>query len=97
MGTKTIIQSTTDKYSGMFYKTEKEKCFAYLAHTACDDANFVLGFEVTAGNIHYSVAFEDVYKLYKDEIIITAIDSGYKTPYITKMILLIRGITINAI
>lgn len=88
---KTIIQSTTDKDSGMFYKTEKEKCFAYLAHTACDDANFVLGFEVTAGNIHDSVAFEDVYKnvykRYKDEIVVTAIDSGYKTPYIAKTIL----------
>ncbi|URZ17244.1 IS1182 family transposase ISBpu1 [Clostridium felsineum DSM 794] len=59
--TKEVVQSTTDKESGMFYKNEKEKCFAYLAHTACDDANFVLGFEVTAGNVHDSIGFYDVY------------------------------------
>lgn len=54
----------------MFHKSEKEKYFAYLAHTACDDANFILGFEVTSGNIHDSVAFQEgyinVYKRYKD-------------------------------
>ncbi|MDS0528599.1 IS1182 family transposase, partial [Clostridium sp. SHJSY1] len=88
---KTTVQSTTDKDSGMFYKNEKEKCFAYLAHTACDDANFILGFEVTSGNIHDSVAFEDVFKKvherYTNELMITAIDAGYKTPYIAKLIL----------
>ncbi len=45
----------------MFHKSEKEKYFAYLAHTACDDANFILGFEVTSGNIHDSVAFQEGY------------------------------------
>ena len=33
---KEKIESNTDKDSGMFFKNEKEKCFAYLAHTACD-------------------------------------------------------------
>ncbi|MDS0525875.1 IS1182 family transposase, partial [Clostridium sp. SHJSY1] len=88
---KTTVQSTTDKNSGMFYKNEKEKCFAYLAHTVCDDANFILEFGVTSGNIHDSAAFEDVFekvnKRYEDELMITAIDAGYKTPYIAKLIL----------
>lgn len=89
--TKEVVQSTTDKESGMFYKSEKEKCFAYLAHTACDDANFILGFEVTSGNIHDSISFYDVYnKVYskfKDKIIAIAVDAGYKNPCIAKTIL----------
>jgi transposase len=89
--TKEIVQSTTDKDSGMFHKNEKEKCFAYLAHTACDDANFILGFEVTAGNVHDSVAFNNVFdkvkEKYSDEIAVVAVDTGYKTPHIAKSIL----------
>ncbi|WP_143329665.1 transposase, partial [Clostridium baratii] len=88
---KEIIKSTTDEESGMFYKTEKEKCFAYLAHTACDDNNFIFGFDITPGNIHDSVAFEDVYSKvidrYGSRIIATAIDAGYVTPHIAKTIL----------
>ena len=87
---KTIVQSTTDKESGMFYKNEKEKCFAYLAHTACDDNNFILGFDITAGNVHDSVAFGDVFSKvvdrYGDSIITTAVDAGYVTPHIAKTI-----------
>ena len=43
---KKKIESNTDKDSGMFFKTEKEKCFAYLAHTACDNNNFILDFHI---------------------------------------------------
>lgn len=72
----------------MFFKTEKEKCFAYLAHTACDKNNYILEFDVTPGNIHDSVAFTDLYnvlsKKYKDKIIAIAVDAGYITPYICK-------------
>ncbi|QCH26990.1 IS1182 family transposase [Clostridium tyrobutyricum] len=89
--TKEVVQSTTDKESGMFYKNEKEKCFAYLAHTACDDANFILDFEVTTGNVHDSVAFYDLYnKVYSrfgDKMFAVAIDAGYKNPSIAKTIL----------
>lgn len=46
----------------MFFKNEKEKCFAYLSHTACDKNNFILDFHITPGNIHDSVAFSDLYK-----------------------------------
>ena len=50
----------------MFFKNEKEKCFAYLAHTACDNNNFIVDFHITPGNIHDSVAFSDLYKKIKN-------------------------------
>lgn len=75
----------------MFFKTEKEKCFAYLAHTACDNNNFILDFHITPGNIHDSVAFSDLYKKIKNNskqhTTAIAIDAGYITPYICKTIL----------
>lgn len=89
--TKETIESTTDADSGMFYKNEKEKCFAYLAHTACDDGNFILGFEVTAGNVHDSVIFKNVYDHVKDrygqQIERLAVDAGYITPHICKTLI----------
>lgn len=45
----------------MFVKGEHERQFAYEAHTACDKRGFVLGVEVTAGNVHDSVAWDKVY------------------------------------
>lgn len=75
----------------MFFKNEKEKCFAYLAHTACDNNNFILDFHITPGNIHDSVAFSDLYKKVrnnsKQHTTAIAIDAGYITPYICKTIL----------
>ncbi len=69
----------------MFHKGEKEKCFAYNINTACDDSNFILGYEVTPGNVHDSVAFENIYEtVYKgfgNEMEIVAVDAGYITPY----------------
>ncbi|URZ02378.1 transposase [Clostridium felsineum] len=89
--TKEVVQSTTDKESGMFYKNEKEKHFAYLAHTACNDANFVLGFEASSGNVHDSIGFYDVYnKVYSkfgDKLVAVAVDAGYKNSCIAKTIL----------
>lgn len=87
--TKVVVESTTDKDSGMFYKNEKEKCFAYLAHTACDNNNYILDFHVTPGNIHDSVGFIDLYKSLKEKheitnILAIAMDAGYITPYICK-------------
>lgn len=88
---KEKIQSNTDKDSGMFFKNEKEKCFAYLAHTACDANNFVLDFHITPGNIHDSVAFSDLYMKIKttinNPISAIAIDAGYITPYICKTLI----------
>lgn len=75
----------------MFYKTEKEKCFAYSVHTACDDGNFILGLEVTPGNVHDSTQFNEVFQQvkerYEEEMEIVAVDAGYVTPYICKSIL----------
>ena len=86
---KEITESTTDPESGMFVKGEHKRCFAYAAHTACDDHNFVLDVVVTAGNVHDSVAFHPLYDRLKEqyEQMNTIVgDSAYKTPYICKRI-----------
>jgi hypothetical protein len=78
--------STTDPDSGMFVKGEHERQFAYEAHTACDRRGFVLGVEVTAGNVHDSVAWDAVYDQVtkKHEVQFVTMDAGYKTPWIAK-------------
>lgn len=89
-GTKPIKKSTTDPESGLFHKGEHEKCFAYVANTACDRHNFILGFEVGAGNIHDSRMFDGLYaKLLHQfpEINVVTVDAGYKTPWIMKQII----------
>jgi hypothetical protein len=71
----------------MFVKGEHERQFAYEAHTACDKHGFVLGVQVTAENIHDSVAWDDLYttitKRFND-ILYAVMDAGYKTPWIAK-------------
>ncbi|MBQ6530049.1 MAG: IS1182 family transposase [Clostridia bacterium] len=87
--TKKIVQSTTDPESGLFVKGEHKRQFAYEAHTACDKNGFVLEAVVTPGNVHDSVAFDDVYdKLVESfpEIETIVADSAYKTPHICKKI-----------
>lgn len=79
--------STTDPDCGMFIKGEHERQFAYEAHTACDRHGFVLGVEVTAGNVHDSVAWDGIYdqvtkRFPSSEFIV--MDAGYKTPWIAK-------------
>jgi len=87
--TKNIKVSTTDPECGLFHKGEHEKMFAYTAHTACDTHGFILGCDVSPGNVHDSVMFD---ALYKDvvsrfpEIEIAALDSAYKTPWIMKQV-----------
>ena len=88
--TKEIKQSTTDPESGVFHKGEHEKCFAYVANTACDKNNFILNFVLGAGNIHDSVMFDGLYKKVVDkfnQVEVIAVDSGYKTPWIMKQII----------
>lgn len=82
--------SATDPESGMFVKGEHEKQFAYEAHTACDKHGMVLAVEVTAGNVHDSVAWDGVYKQVTERIEeaeYIVMDAGYKTPWIAKKIL----------
>ena len=89
-GTAEKTVSTTDPDCGMFVKGEHERQFAYEAHTACDRNGFVLGVEVTAGNVHDSIAWDALYaqvteRLPQAEFI--TMDSAYKTPWIMKKIL----------
>lgn len=87
---KTVTESTTDPESGVFHKGEHKKCFAYEAHTACDKYGYVMDVEVTAGNIHDSVAFPKLYrKLLKrfPGIEKVVADAGYKIPYLAKLII----------
>ena len=86
---KNVKSSTTDPDCGLFHKGEHKVEFAYTAHTACDKHNFVLGVDVSAGNVHDSVMFDDLYKnvLAKfPETEMVAVDSGYKTPWIMKQV-----------
>ena len=79
--------STTDPESGMFIKGEHERQFAYEAHTACDRKGFVLGVEVTPGNIHDSTAWDALYDKVTGrfpEAKFITMDAGYKTPWIAK-------------
>ena len=84
------VVSTTDRDCGMFVKGEHARQFAYEAHTACDKRGFVLGVEVTAGNVHDSVAWDALYAQVMERIpqakFIT-MDAAYKTPWIMKKIL----------
>jgi hypothetical protein len=87
---KIEIKSTSDPESGLFHKGEHKKCFAYSAHTVCEKNNFVLSVELTAGNIHDSVAFDGVYEEVKSKYGIpesVVADAGYRTPWICKQIL----------
>ena len=74
----------------MFIKGEHERQFAYEAHTACDKRGFILGVEVTAGNVHDSIAWDAVYNEITakfERVKYVAMDAAYKTPWIAKKIL----------
>ena len=82
-------KSTTDPDCGEFHKGEHQKCFAYTAHVGCDRNNFILRADVSAGNIHDSVKFDDLYNMLKErfpEIESIVVDAGYKTPWICKQV-----------
>jgi len=86
---RTVVKSTTDPDCGLFVKGEHQKQMAYEAHTACDSNGVILAVEVTPGNIHDSVVFDDVY----DRVIenfpeagVFVADSAYKTPHICRKV-----------
>lgn len=82
--------SKTDPDCGMFVKGAHERQFAYEAHTACDKHGFVLGVEVTAGNVSDSAAWDAVYDQVTNsfpEVKFVTMDAGYKTPWIAKKVL----------
>ncbi|MES7204562.1 IS1182 family transposase, partial [Cutibacterium acnes] len=87
---KEVKVSTTDPESGLFVKGEKERVFAYSFHTACDRNGFVLGTKVTPGNVHDSKVFEDLLDQVRQNFghpYAVAVDAGYKTPYIAKILM----------
>ena len=86
---KKVTKSTTDPDCGMFVKGDHKKQFAYEAHTACDKHGYVLGTVITPGNVHDSVAFDDIYDEVTEkfpEIETVVADSAYKTPHICKKV-----------
>jgi hypothetical protein len=86
---KVVTKSTTDADSGVFRKGEHKRCFAYCAQTVCDSHNFILGVTVNPGNMHDSVAFDDLYDRVTarfPEIKVVTADAAYKTPWICKKI-----------
>jgi len=85
-GTAEKTVSTTDPDCGLFVKGEHERQFAYEAHTVCERHGMVLDVEVTAGNVHDSVAWDSVYDRVtgKFDIEFVTMDAGYKTPWIAK-------------
>lgn len=88
--TKNKKASTTDPDSGLFHKGEHKKVFAYASNTACDRNNYILGFNVTAGNVHDSVSFWDLYNKINNErenVKSIVLDSGYKIPAIARQII----------
>ena len=90
--TKEITKSTSDPECGLFHKGEHKKQFAYVAGTACDKRNFILGFSVALGNTHDSVMFDDVYNktvAYFPEVEAVVADSAYRTLWIAKKLLMI--------
>ena len=89
-GTKEITVSNTDPDSGIFRKGEHKVEFAYTTSTACDKNGFVLGNVTTAGNIHDSKVFDEIYDKVTDRfrgIENVTVDAGYKTPWICKKII----------
>ncbi|HBT4504435.1 TPA: IS1182-like element ISEfa12 family transposase, partial [Enterococcus faecium] len=46
--------SHSDPESGYYVKGEREKQFAYSAHTSCEDNGFILSTLITPGNVHDS-------------------------------------------
>ncbi len=86
---RTVTKSTTDPDCGLFVKGEHKRVFAYEAHTACNKNGFILGTVVSVGNVHDSVAFDDVYDSLTDKypgIETIVADSAYKTPHICKKV-----------
>lgn len=85
-----IKQSTTDPESGLFVKSEKERCFAHSVHTACDKNGFVMDCMVTPGNVNDGKAFFDLYDSVTGKhpnIQAVVMDAGYKTAAICRHVM----------
>ncbi|TCP59888.1 transposase, partial [Baia soyae] len=88
-GMKEVKENKTDPESGLFIKNERESMFAYSFHTGCDRNGFVLGALVKPSNVHDNQVFQRLYDKIKTAVTkptAVAIDAGYKTPYISKLL-----------
>ena len=88
-GFRTVTKSVTDPDCGLFVKGGHKRQFAYEAHTACDKNGFVLETVVTPGNVHDSVAFDEVYDKVTEnfpQVEAVVADAAYKTPHICKKV-----------
>ena len=87
---KHIKVSTTDPDSGNYHKGEHEKCFAYSHQVFSEENGFAIAVSTNAGNMHDSVAFDNIYEEIieenDEEISNVCLDSGYNTPAICKKI-----------
>jgi len=89
-GGNMVTVSTSDPESGLFRKGEHKTEFAYTAHVACDENNFVLACEATPGNVHDSKVFDAVYGDVSNkfpQVETVTVDAGYKTPWICKKVI----------
>lgn len=87
---KIVTESTTDPECGVFHKGEHKKCFAYTAQTACDKNGYVLDVTLNSGNVHDSIAFDELYDRLCEafpEMKYVVADAGYKTPWIAKRVI----------
>ena len=88
-GFRTVTKSVTDPDCGLFVKGEHKRQFAYEAHTACNKNGFVLETVVTPGNVHDSVAFDEVYDKVTEnfpQVEAVVADAAYKTPHICRKV-----------
>ena len=90
---KTKKVSQIDPECGIFNKGEHEVQAAYLAQTICDDNGFILDTIVNPANLHDSTTLEPIYQkvvhqygVGEGKICSIALDAGYKTPALLRMI-----------
>lgn len=92
IGEKEIIVSDTDRDSGMLYKSDKEKMFAYNTSVICDNNNYVLTVDTNPSNMHDSVAFYPSFENLTNHFNIRDIkyfvgDAAYITSHICKTLI----------
>ena len=92
IGEKEIIVSDTDCDSGMLYKSDKEKMFAYNTSVICDNNNYVLTVDTNPSNMHDSVAFYPSFENLTNHFNIRDIkyfvgDAAYITSHICKTLI----------
>lgn len=84
---KEIKESLTDPESGYYVKDERTRQFAYSFHAVSDRHGFVLGAQVTPGNVHDSHLLPPLVEHVMQHVgtpKVVAADAAYKTPAIVK-------------